>query len=100
MAQSNRYVIKKYQKLVEDYLNLGSTEIENYILTGSDLLDFIESFREINENYNFVKEELEDTKGLSTKLVKNLERMFKGKKGEFADEMKLLLEEAKESFEK
>jgi len=92
---SSRYVIQKYQELINNVINLGSTELGDYVLTGEDLLDLAEAVGNMNDYHAEYKE----VKEVSQNLIKNIERLVKRKKGPFADELNLLLENAKEKLE-
>ena len=96
MVGSARYDIQKYEVLINNYLDNGSTDLADCVLTGDELLDLVEALSgtiDYQKKYNEVKE-------LSQNLIKDVERIFKRKKGQIADELKILLENAKESLEK
>jgi len=92
---SLRYEIQRYQKLTEDYLNYGSTELGNLVLTGNELLDLADAIRKIDDYY----EEYEEIKESHQKLIKSIESLFKGKEGSLARKVEILLDEAKENLE-
>lgn len=99
MVGSRRYNIQKYQELVNNYLNQGSTELGDLTLTGDELLDFVESFEYLKEDYLEVKAEKEEIRDLSKDLIKKIETLFRRKKGSFVDELKMHLDYTKEKLE-
>ena len=93
---SQRYEIEKYQKLIKDYKYNGSTELGNLVLTGDELLDFVDamgSIKDYHAEYKEIKEKYE-------KLIKNIENLFKEKKeSSLVNKINKLLKEAKNNLE-
>ena len=92
---SLRYDTQKYQKLIDDYLNLGSTELGKLVLTGEDLLDFAEAVGDIKDYY----EEHKELKENYQELVNQLEYLFQGKEGTLVKRIINLVNDAKKVLE-
>ena len=99
MEESRRYDIGRYRELIYNYLNYGSTELGDLVLTGDDLLDLAEGVENIRESYKVLEVENKEIKELSQELIKDIERIFKGKKGHFVEELRMFLDHAKEQLE-
>jgi len=99
---SSRYDIQKYQKLINDCVNLGSTELGNLVLTGEDLLDLAEAIGNIEDysvEYDDLTEEYKKLKENYQNTIDSLEKIFKGKEGSLVTIVMDLVKEAKENME-
>jgi len=96
MVKSTRYEIERYQKLIKNYIDNGSTELGNLVLTGDELLDFADAIGNIDNYY----EEYEEIKESHQKLINNIESLFKGKEeSSLVRKVRVLLDNAKENLE-
>jgi len=91
MEGSRRYDSQRYEELINNYINHGSTELRNLVLTGNELLDFADALRSIKDYHEEYKEIEENHK----KLIKNIEDLFKGKEGSLVKKVMTLVNNSK-----
>jgi len=101
MVGSSRYDVQRYLKLINDCVNLGSTDLGNLILTGEDLLDLAEAVGTFENHYYECENLTEENKKLKENYqntIEDLEKIFKGKEGSIVTKVMDLVREAKRNI--